>query len=510
MNRDVDRDGPVDQLRDSVEIDFDEFETQVRDEAEVVKKHLKEGTFDNNQVTIGLEYEFYAVDRDTYSVRRVPRQLLECLGFEKELGLHNAELCTGVYPCNDAGIGALEMDVESKLSAFQSRATAEGIRLVSDGMWTIGPKRNTTEEYLTEATHEEGLTLAINVSNAVRYHGFASSRRETQCLVELPGVTFDTDSPEPVSLTTSIQPHYQCHRAVELPEKFAAALRIAGPLLAVAVNSPLVPPELYEETDPDPGLLFEDGYAETRIPMYEGMMNPKNGDPKVRFPRDIDTIDAAVDRIVEDITIVPAEIDAGQRFDDAFVHFRHKHGSYWRWIRPVFDGATTESANVRIEFRPIPGQPTVPDTISIVAAYTGLVTGLVEQEHPVLGLERDTARDNFYAAARDGLGADLTWITANGERTTKTDLVFEDLFETAAAGLRSHGFRDERADSWLAPLYKRVEQDRTPADWKRRAVAARLDDGASVSEAIYGMQRAYVDRQIETLFSGHLTEWPEP
>ena len=510
MGNDSDEDRPVDRLQDSVEIDFERFESRVREEGEIIKDHLKAGTFDNEQVTVGFEYEFYAVDKKTHRIRRVPRALLGYLGFEKELGLHNAELSTGIYPCNDPGIEALSRDIESKLSALQQQAAAESIRLVSDGMWTIGPEYNTTEGYLTEATHEEGLTLAINVSNAVRYHGFASSRRKTQCHAELAGATIDADSPEPVSLTTSIQPHYQCRSAGALPEQFRAALRLAGPLLALGVNSPFLPPELYDDAEPDRDVLFEEGYDEKRVPIYEGMMNPVDGPPKVRFPADIDTPEAAVDRVVEDRTIVPAEIDAGQRFDDAFVHFRHKHGSYWRWVRPVFDGATTTSANVRIEFRPLPGQPTVPDAVAFVAAFAGLVTSFHEQDHPALELAWETARDNFYAAARDGIDADLAWITVDGERTSNADLVFIDLLDAAADGLQRHGFPAHRVASWLAPLRGRIEQGRTPAGWKRQFVAARLDAGVTVADAIHDMQRAYIDHQAETLFTGHLTEWPDP
>jgi hypothetical protein len=51
----------------------------------------------------------------------------------------------------------------------------------------------------------------------------------------------------------------------------------------------------------------------------------------------------------------------------------------------------------------------------------------------------ETARDNFYAAVREGLDADLAWVTADGERTTDTDRRYADLFETAVEGLVSRG-----------------------------------------------------------------------
>ncbi len=502
---------PIDRLKTSKEIDVAAFEDRVREEASVIEEHLENGTFDNEGVAIGLEYEFYAVDASTARLRRVPRTLLNALGFEKELGLHNAELNTGVQPCTGAGIEALATDVEAKLGALQDRATEEDIRFVSDGMWTIGPEYNSADAYLTEATHEEGLTLGINVSNAVRYHAFGSMEGHQAIggRVDLPGATVEADSAEPVSLTSSIQPHYQCRRAADLPAFHRIATRIAAPLLAVAVNSPFLPPELYDEP-PTRELLLSETYAENRVTVYEKMMNPVDGPPKVRFPRDIDHPMDAVERIVEDRTLVPAEISAGERFDDAFVHVRHKHGSYWRWVRPVFGGASTSEANARIEFRPLAGQPTVPDTISLVAAFVGAMTGLHESDHPAADLDWETARDDFYAAVHDGLDADLTWITADGERTTDTDRLYADLFDAAETGLEQHGVAPERAREWLAPLRERVDRRLTPAAWKRRGVAAEMDAGRSASEALRETQRRYVDLQSDTLFDGHLVDWPTP
>ena len=39
----------------------------------------------------------------------------------------------------------------------------------------------------------------------------------------------------------------------------------------------------------------------------------------------------------------------------------------------------------------------------------------------------------------------------------------------------------------------------TPARWKRHEVRERLDGGDDFEEAVHGMQRAYIDRQSETI-----------
>jgi gamma-glutamyl:cysteine ligase YbdK (ATP-grasp superfamily) len=503
---------PVERLRRVADIDVEAFDARVRDEADAVLDHAEAGTFDNEQVTTGLEYEFYAVDRETGHLRRIPRSLLGCVGFDRELGLHNAELNSAVHPFTGRGIDAVRAEVTGKVEALQRRAAEDGIRVVSDGMWTIGPAESETDDYLTEATHEEGLTLGINVSNGVRYHGFASvgDDRMIGSEIDVPGARIDADSAGPVSLTTSIQPHYQPRRAADLPRYHRIATRLAGPLLALAVNSPFLPPELYDAPGPDRDLLVADGYAEHRVPVYEQMMNPSGRDRKVKFPRDFDSLEAAVDRIASDPTLVPAEIESEGRFDGEFVHFRHKHGSYWRWVRPVFDGATEASASARIEFRPIPGQPTIPDAVAILAAFGGAMRGVAERDHPVLDLPWERAEENFYAAARDGLDADMTWITADGTETTRTADLYGDLFAAATDGLESHGCTRDRIAAALYPLRSRVETGRTPASWKRSAVDVALDGGATPAEAIRTAQRTYIDLQRQTLYDESLADWPAP
>ena len=497
---------PVGRLRDVLATDAAAFEERVAAEAATLKEELAEGTFDNPQAIVGLEQEFYAVDDESGALRRVPRPLVRYVGFEKELGLHNAEMHTSPQPFNDHGVRAQRREVSSRLQAAQNRTRIDDIRLVMDGMWTVPPTGEGAGRYLTDAVTEDGLRLGTKRSDAVRYHGFANADLAIGGGFEVPHADVDADVATPASLTTTVQPHYQVPAAADLPTYFNYALRVAAPLLAVGVNSPFVPPALYDD-GVDPAAVLEDGWREHRVPVFEEVMNPRDAPAKVRFPRDLETVEEAVDRIVEDPAIVPMELDAGTRFDDAFVHLRHKHGSYWRWVRPVFDGPTRADANARIEFRPLPGQPTVRDAVAFQAVFGGLLESLPRREHPVASLPWEAARENFYAAVREGLEADLRWITANGDETTDPEVLYGELFEYALEGLRLRDIPPERARAHVDLLRERVERGTTPAAWKRSEVGRRLDDGASLEAAVHGMQREYVRRQAATLHEGSFLEW---
>ena len=489
---------------DILAVDAGTFQERVHEDAAVIKTELENGTFDNPQAIVGLEYEFYAVD-EYGSLARIPRRLLEYVGFEKELGLHNAEMQTFPDPLNDAGLKAQESSVISRLEAASRPMDAEGLHLISDGIWTIPPAGESTREYLMSSVERHGLTLGTNMSDSARYHAMANSDIEPGMVIDVPHVSLEAETVMPESLITSIQPHYQVPRATDLPEYFRYALRVAGPLLALGVNSPFLPPDLYD--DVDPYAVLEDGYAEHRIDIFETMLNVPGRAGKVRFPEDLSTVEDAIMSIADDDVLVPMAVEDTGRFDDEFAHFRMKHGTFWRWVRPVFEGASRTAANARIEFRPIPAQPTVRDSVAFQAAFAGLLEQMRQHEHPLYDLSWADARSNFYAAMEDGLKANLQYITADGESTTDTERIYADLLEQAQAGLRRRGLTGETAARYLWPLRRRVRQGITPAEWKRNRVREQLQEGADLTVAVSQMQEHYFELQKHTLLDGSFTEW---
>ena len=495
----------VDRVGDVLEVDAESFQERVRADAEVIKEEIAAGTFDNPQAIVGLEYEFYAVSDDG-SLARVPRRVLKFVGFEKELGLHNAEMSTSPQPLNQYGLRAQEAEVKARLDAALSPMDAEGLHLVSDGMWTIPPEGETARKYLTDSVEQDGVTVATNMSASSRYHAMANTGQPAGMQLDAPHVHLEADTVMPEALITSIQPHYQVPQAVDLPTYHRYALRFAAPLLALGVNAPVFPPDLYDE-DATPEEILGDGWQESRIDVFETVMNVPGEQEKVVFPEDLESVSEAVDRVAEDNTIVPMPVSGSGRFDDEFAHWRRKHGTYWRWIRPVFGGASREEANARIEFRPIPGQPTVRDTISFQAAVAGLLENLPRTEHPLYELDWTAARDAFYDAAKNGLEADLPWIDAEGERVTDAKELYADLFEQAGAGLQRRGLSSDEAAKYLWPLRQRARHAVTPARWKRERIREALDDGNTFENAVYAMQFEYIQNQRETLLSGSFADW---
>jgi hypothetical protein len=517
------------------------FAERLATQAAALREGIEAGDYDSPEFAVGLEVEVYAVsagdDRpdgtgvaagtdspadgagtdDPADATDSPADAdrggrlvsLPDAVFEgpanKELGLHNAELNTDPEVLDGEGLAAQAEAIADRIGEARTDAAAHGCELVLDAMWTVPPGEG-SYDYLATVDCRDDVTIARNMRPDPRYLAI-----DNHCLdlaggrlpFSVPGYegTFPTILFE--SLATSIQPHLQIPSATALPRYYNAAIRTLGPVLALSTNSPFLPGDLYDVTDPE--RLIEQTHHELRIAAFEQSVN-HTGTAKVRVPRDIEAAADVVDRVVADDLCAPflrewLEDSARTSHADRVWEFDHKRSTYWRWLRCVVGGdpvGTGDERSLRIEYRPIPTQPTVRDVVGMQALTAGLLRGLVAADHPITDLPWAVAERSFYAAAADGLGADLAWITADGDRTGDAAVVFDEVFEYARRGLRAAGLDPADVDRYLDPIEARREAGTTPSAWKKARVREGLEDGRDLKGAIEGMQREYVRRSRET------------
>ena len=292
----------------------------------------------------------------------------------------------------------------------------------------------------------------------------------------------------------------------------------------------------------DPLAVVDRAPHELRIPIFEQSMNV-DSPGKVRVPWDIGSATEIVDRLLDDRACAPflrewvageasadveadsgpgadlndgertgkevstatatngdidTDTDAGEEYAAGLWELDYKRSTYWRWVRPVFGGTPVQGAcdgrSLRIEYRPLPTQPSTEDVVGLTVFVAGLLRGIVATDHPVSALPWEDAKRCFYDVVSNGFDADLAWVTQDGERTSDLDAVYEDLFAVAREGLAEQGVTDETAGRYLRPLEARVDAHTAPSDWKRRNVRERVEAGDDVETAIIGMQREYIER----------------
>ena len=159
----------------------------------------------------------------------------------------------------------------------------------------------------------------------------------------------------------------------------------------------------------------------------------------------------------------------------------------WCWNRPLIGFDHDGQAHLRIEHRVVPAGPSIRDCVANAALFFGMVRGLgLDGAPPVQErLSFETARDNFYNAARYGLGARVGW---NGGELGVRELLLQELLPLARQGLANYGIPEAEIDTYLGVVEARVESTQNGAAWQKRWI---MQNGLNANQLVL----AYLERQ---------------
>ena len=213
------------------------------------------------------------------------------------------------------------------------------------------------------------------------------------------------------SCNTSFQVHFQTSPA-EFAVAYNMAQAITAPVLAAAVNSPL--------------LFGHRLWQETRVALFQHSIDSRS---RNQLARSQPTRVSFGDRWLKN-SVVELFHDQISRFrpimitqpdEDPFQvlargevpllsALRMHNGTVWRWNRACY-GVADGIAHLRIENRALPSGPTVQDEMANAAFFVGLMVALPHEYGEIAKrLSFDDAKENFFAAARHGLNAQLRWL----------------------------------------------------------------------------------------------------
>ena len=173
---------------------------------------------------------------------------------------------------------------------------------------------------------------------------------------------------------------------------------------------------------------------------------------------------------------------------------RLHQGTVWRWNRAIYD--SNGAGHLRIEFRALPGGPTIQDMLANAAFMLGVTVGLRDDiDQMICGLPFALAETSFYRAARDGMTATLLWPTAHGVSPAERDVreLAATLLPIADRGLELLGVDSAERSLLLGVIADRVSNGRSGAHWQRTALR-RLRNSLSRTDALTTLVSEYAAR----------------
>jgi hypothetical protein len=455
------------------EADLQQFSALLADETAALRSFAKAGGFSDPRYVAGFELEAWLLDHAGLP-SPVNASYLQALNnplVVPELSRFNVELNA---PPLEMGAGTLAAMEESLLGTW------EDCQQVAHDMDTVLAMIG-----ILPTIRDEDLCLA-NMSAMNRFDVLNAQvlqqRNGAPIRIDIEGCDHLVLSRPDVMLeaaTTSFQLHLQVpfDRAGRY---YNASLVSCAPLLAAAVNSPL--------------LFGQRLWQETRVPLFEQSVELGGysglAEPTVRrvtFGRGY-VARSPLELFQENLEHYPVLLPMPQAEPASrFPHLRLHNGAIWRWVRPLigFDGAG--QGHVRLEQRVLPSGPTVLDMVANAALYFGLVHALARQPHAVeLDLPFAAARANFYAAARQGLQAELTWL--DGRRYVARGLILDAALPLARQGLQDFGLPDAEIEHYLGVVEARVRSGQTGSAWQLQRLA-------QVNGDVHRMMDDYLDNQ---------------
>ncbi len=445
------------------------FMKAVLDDLRALAFMLDNGCLESGVARIGAEQEMFLIDRD---FRPAPFSL-EVLNhatdarLTTEIARFNLEANLTPLLLTGACFQGMEQELDELVALTGKSAATLGADVLLSGILPTLKKSDLTLENLTPIARYHELNRGV-----IRLRGGPFSIH-IKGLDELQ-ITHDNIMME--SCNTSFQIHFQTNPA-EFAAHYNVAQAITAPLLAVAVNSPV--------------LFGHRLWQETRVALFQHSTDGRSRPQLARsHPTRVSFGDGWLQHSVialfhdqisrfRPIMLTQPDEDPFQvlaRGENPMLSALRMHNStVWRWNRACY-GVADGVAHLRIENRALPSGPTIVDEIANSAFFAGLMLALPQEYVDISKrMAFDDAKSNFFRAARHGLDAQFNWI--DGQVYPAASLVLEHLLPLARQGLEGANVGAADVDKYLGIIEARVRSRQTGARWILKSLAAMDEAG---------------------------------
>ena len=432
---------------------------------------IGEGRIEEGVYRVGVEQEMFLIGDGNRPAPKAMEVLSELNdpSFTTEIARFNLE--ANLEPMMMSGdlLSRTERRLEEVMSAAADAARRVGVDVCLTGILPTLRLSDMTLENMTPLARYHVLNEALSrLRGHEPYHLHLEGADE---------IHSSHDNVMPEGCNASFQIHLQVG-AAEFTRLYNLAQLVTAPILACSANSPL--------------LFGRRLWRETRIGLFQQSLDTRGARATERqraargaFGRD--WVHGGVLEILrENITHHSVLLDAGDEGEDdedppRLSALTLHNGTVWRWNRPCY-GITDGKPHLRIESRYLPSGPTIPDEVANMALWLGLMSSFSGDEtEPHEAMPFADVAENFVAASRLGLKAELTWL--DGKQWRVRDLLVEELLPRAREGLSRKEVASGDVDHYIGIVEERVRTGRSGARWMLDGYES-LRTQASLSERL--------------------------
>ena len=442
----------------SSKAEIKKFTKNLLKDVQAFEKMLEDNWFEKGVYKIGAEQELCLVDKN-YKPLPLNLQVLDKAKMENlspELAQFNLETNATPQKFEKDALSLMEKEILDDLDKIEKIAKDFEADIVLTGILPTVRKFDIERDQITPIDRYFALMDALR------------DMRGEEFLINIHGID-ELNIKLNNGLIEAANTGFQVHLQVDpddFVKKYNIAQAIAGPVLASAVNSPL--------------LFGKRLWKETRIALFQQAIDTRvsaehirDRHPRVTFGTDW-IKDSVMDIFKEDI--LRYRVLLGADFEEDSLEMVKKgktpklkaltvhNSTIYRWNRPVYGMSGNGKPHLRIEARMFPAGPTVLDEMANAAFWLGLMEGYSRRVDDITKLITfDEAKANFYAASRGGMSKQFTWF--NHKKYYAKDLILNEMLPVAKEGLKNRGISNKDIKKYLDVIEKRVKNDVTGSDW---------------------------------------------
>ncbi|NND15273.1 MAG: CBS domain-containing protein [Eudoraea sp.] len=420
---------------------------QILLDIEALDEMLAKEMFEKEPIHIGAEQEFCLTDKNWEPATNADVLLKEINDphFTSELTLYNLEINLDPLRLEGKCFSTLHKQVKSLLKKAAEVAEKHDTKIILTGILPTVTPEHLGPDYMTPLDRYRVLNDAL------------IDIRQDEIELHIKGVdevNLHHDNIMYEGCNTSFQSHLQIDPD-DFVDSYNWAQAIAGPILSICTNSPLLlGKELWEETRI---ALFTQS-IDTRASTH--MLNEKES--RVSFGKN--WVEGSVSDFYKDTVIGFRSLLTSKFESDSLTELRNgsipklkalnlHNGTIYKWNRVCY-GVTSDKPHIRIENRYLPSGPTTSDEIANMMLWVGVMMGRPKSFDDIhLKMDFKDAKSNFFNAARYGMRAQFHW---DGNLISSQDLLRDHLLPMAFRGLYRMGVAPEDAERYLTIIENRV------------------------------------------------------